>query len=96
MEIFGGFMVMMSIIGLFLAVIWLIMPFVVLTIKGKQDRTLDVLENIEKRLASLEAALQRSTASGGAPGAPAALLLTSAPDSRPSPSVAADSPETAE
>lgn len=94
MEIFGGFMVMMSIIGLFLAVIWLIMPFVVLTIKGKQDRTLDVLENIEKRLAALEAALQRSTAAGEAPGAPAALLLPPASDNRPSSPGTIDSPET--
>jgi len=43
MEIFGGFMVMMSIIGLFLAVVWLIMPFVVFAIKGKQDRSLEIL-----------------------------------------------------
>jgi len=54
MEIFGGFMVMMSIIGFFLAVIWLIMPFVVFAIKGKQDRTLEVMERIEKRLAEVE------------------------------------------
>ncbi len=60
MEIFGGFMVMMSIIGLFLAVIWLIMPFVVFAIKGKQDRTLEVLEGIEKRLTELEKCLQRA------------------------------------
>lgn len=57
MEVFGGFMVMMSIISLFLAVVWLIMPFVVFTIKGKQDRTLEVLEAIEKRLAVIENAL---------------------------------------
>jgi hypothetical protein len=60
MEIFGGFMVMMSIISLFLAVVWLIMPFVVFAIKGKQDRTLEILEAIEGRLASLEAALQQA------------------------------------
>ena len=54
MEIFGGFMVMMSIISFFLAVVWLIMPFVVFAIKGKQDRTLEVLESIEKRLAAIE------------------------------------------
>lgn len=58
MEIVGGFMVMMSIIGFFLAVVWLIMPFVVFAIKGKQDRTLEVLEAIEKRLSNLEARLQ--------------------------------------
>jgi hypothetical protein len=54
MEIFGGFMVMMSIIGLFLAVVWLIMPFVVFAIKNKQDRSLEVLELIDKRLAVME------------------------------------------
>ena len=58
MEVFGGFMVMMSIISLFLAVVWLVMPFVVFAIKGKQDRTLEVLEAIEVRLAAVEAALK--------------------------------------
>jgi len=58
MEIFGGFMVMMSIISLFLAVVWLIMPFVVFAIKGKQDKTLEVLEGVDKRLAALEVRLQ--------------------------------------
>ena len=57
MEVFGGFMVMMSIISVFLAVVWLIMPFVVFAIKGKQDRTLEVLEAIEKRLVVIETAL---------------------------------------
>jgi len=57
MEIFGGFMVMMSIIGFFLAVIWLIMPFVVFAIKGKQDRTVEVMERIEQRLAEMDARL---------------------------------------
>jgi hypothetical protein len=57
MEIFGGFAVMMSILGFFLAVVWLIMPFVVFTIKGKLDRALDVLDGIEKRLTDMEAQL---------------------------------------
>jgi hypothetical protein len=54
MEIFGGFMVMMSIIGLFLAVIWLIMPFVVFAIKGKQDRSLELIEAMDARLAAID------------------------------------------
>lgn len=61
MEIFGGFMVMMSILSFFMAVVWLIMPFVVFTIKGKLDKTLDVLADVEKRLAGIDrqlAALQ--------------------------------------
>ena len=65
MEIFGGFMVMMSIISLFLAVVWLIMPFVVFAIKGKQDRTLEVLEGIDKRLATLEARLNAGMTAAG-------------------------------
>lgn len=59
MEIFGGFMVMMSILGLFLAVVWLIMPFVVFAIKGKQDRSLELLETIEKRLTAIDEQLAR-------------------------------------
>jgi hypothetical protein len=59
MEIFGGFMVMMSIIGLFLAVVWLIMPFVVFAIKGRQDRSLELLEAMEKRLTAIDEQLTR-------------------------------------
>ena len=58
MEIIGGFMVMMSIIGLFLAVVWLIMPFVVFAMKGKQDRSLEILEVIDKRLVVMEQQLK--------------------------------------
>jgi hypothetical protein len=58
MEIFGGFMVMMSILSLFLAVVWLIMPFVVFAIKGKQDRSLEILDVIEKRLSAMEQQLK--------------------------------------
>ena len=54
MEIFGGFMVMMSILSFFMAVVWLVMPFVVFTIKGKLDKALDVLDGVEKRLAGIE------------------------------------------
>lgn len=57
MEIFGGFMVMMSILSFFMAVVWLVMPFVVFTIKGKLDRTLDVLAGVDRRLAAMEAQL---------------------------------------
>jgi hypothetical protein len=59
MEIFGGFMVMMSILGLFLAVVWLIMPFVVFAIKGRQDRSLELLEIMEKRLTAIDEKLAR-------------------------------------
>lgn len=86
MEIVGGFMVMMSIIGLFLAVVWLIMPFVVFAIKGKQDRSLEILEGIDKRLAAVERQLnlrrspQAACESGAAEPAEAA---TPHPDQPP-------------
>jgi hypothetical protein len=71
MEIFGGFMVMMSIIGLFLAVVWLIMPFVVFAIKGKQDRSLEILESIEKRLAAMDEQITRLQPGYSSPLTPA-------------------------
>ena len=54
MEIFGGFMVMFSIIGFFLTVIWFVLPFVIIAIKGKVDRAELQMERIEHRLASIE------------------------------------------
>ena len=93
MEIVGGFMVMMSIIGLFLAVVWLIMPFVVFAIKGKQDRTLEVLETMDKRLANLEARLKPvepardGVGPTGNSGYSADALPTSSPVPPPEPSL---------
>lgn len=58
MEIFGGFMMMLSIIGFFLTVIWFILPFVIFNIKGRVDRTLAVVEEMEKRLTAIEASLR--------------------------------------
>ena len=54
MEVFGGFMMMMSIIGFFLTVIWFILPFVIFNIKGRVDRTLFLVEDMERRLAAME------------------------------------------
>ena len=84
MEIVGGFMVMMSIIGFFLAVVWLVMPFVVFAIKGKQDRMLEVLEAMEKRLAVIEDRLQSAeqerncvaSFGGGSPSAESSIQLS--------------------
>jgi len=58
MEVFGGFMMMLSIIGFFLTVIWFILPFVIFNIKGRVDRTLFLVEEMEKRLAALERSLK--------------------------------------
>ena len=57
MEIFGGFMMMMSLIGFFLTVIWFILPFVIFNIKGRVDRTLFLVEEMEKRLTAMERTL---------------------------------------
>ena len=57
MEVFGGFMMMLSIIGFFLTVIWFILPFVIFNIKGRVDRTLVLVEEMEKRLIAMEAGL---------------------------------------
>lgn len=59
MEMFGGFMMLVSILFFFLAVIWFILPFIIFAIKGKVDRSVDQLEEIERRLASLEVQLAR-------------------------------------
>ncbi len=59
MEMFGGFMMLVSILFFFLAIIWFILPFIIFAIKGKVDRSVEQLEEIEQRLASLEAHLAR-------------------------------------
>ena len=63
MEVFGGFMMMLSIIGFFLTVIWFILPFVIFNIKGRVDRTLFLVEEMDQRLAALEARLKAPEAS---------------------------------
>lgn len=55
MELFGGMMVMMWILFFFLSVVWFVLPFVIFSMKGKVDRSLELLETIDRRLAALEA-----------------------------------------
>lgn len=66
MEIFGGFMMMLSIIGFFLTVIWFILPFVIFNIKGRVDRTLLLVEDMEKRLTAIESSLKARVEEPGA------------------------------
>jgi hypothetical protein len=73
-------MVMLSILGFFLAVLWFILPFVIFAMKGKQDRAVELLEQIERRLLVIEARL--GGVSSPAPAKPAPL--TSEPGSPPS------------
>ena len=60
MEIFGGFMMMLSIIGFFLVVIWFILPFVIFNIKGRVDRAIAMLEEMDRRLKRIEESLQET------------------------------------
>jgi hypothetical protein len=53
-DIFGGFMVMLFILGFFLMVLWFILPFVIFAMKGKLDSAHQLLENIDRRLAAIE------------------------------------------
>ena len=53
-DVFGGFMVMLFILGFFLAVLWFILPFVIFAMKGKLDSAHQLLENIDRRLAAIE------------------------------------------
>jgi hypothetical protein len=85
MEIFGGFMVMVSILGFFLAVLWFILPFVIFAMKGKQDRAVELLEQIERRLTVIEARLDRASTAPVEP-APLASGPGSLPSGEPQPS----------
>jgi hypothetical protein len=87
MEIFGGFMVMLSILGFFLTVLWFILPFVIFAMKGKVDHACELLEDFGRRLAVIEA---RLNVAASAPEEPA--TQASGPDTPPS----ATSPPSAE
>lgn len=80
MEIFGGFMVMMGVLGFLLAVLWFILPFVVFAMKGKLDRSYELLEGMERRLAVIEEELRTLRAARPAPGG-----QPSEPDTQESP-----------
>lgn len=54
MEIFGGLMIIIWMIGFFLTIIWFILPFVIFSIKGRVEETLQRLESIEGRIAAIE------------------------------------------
>jgi hypothetical protein len=57
-DIFGGFMVMLFILGFFLMALWFILPFVVFAMKGRLDSAHLLLESIDKRLAAIEKELR--------------------------------------
>jgi flagellar biogenesis protein FliO len=57
-DIFGGFMVMLFILGFFLVAIWFILPFVIFSMKGRVESAHLLLENIDKRLTAIEEELR--------------------------------------
>jgi hypothetical protein len=57
-ELFGGLMVILWMIGFFLTVIWFILPFVIFSIKGRVEESLNRLDLIEKRLSFIEKHLE--------------------------------------
>jgi hypothetical protein len=59
-DIFGGFMVMLFILGFFLALLWFIIPFVIFAMKGKLDSAHQLLEDIDRRLTAIEKELPAS------------------------------------
>lgn len=59
MELFGGLMVILWMIGFFLTVIWFILPFVIFSIKGRVEESLAMLESIDNRLSSIETRLEK-------------------------------------
>jgi len=65
MELFGGFMVMLWMIGFFLTVIWFILPFVIFSIKGRTEEVLLRIEQLEKRLIAIEDALVSLSSKSG-------------------------------
>ena len=62
MEVFGGLMTMLGMVWFFLAVIWFITPFVIFAIKGKVDRSHQLLEQLDRRLTELEQRLPPANA----------------------------------
>ncbi len=84
MEVFGGFMVMLSIVGFFLTVIWFILPFVIFAIKGKVDRCEERLEAIERRLTVMEGDL-RALARHPSPSPPTPAEVPADQESAPPP-----------
>jgi hypothetical protein len=80
MEIFGGFMVMLSILGFFLTLLWFIIPFVIFAMKGKVDHTYELLEGMDRRLAEMERRLNAPVAAAETPAPPAG-----GPDTPPPP-----------
>lgn len=58
MDIFGGLLIIAWMAGLFLTIIWLVLPFVIFTIKLRCDEISARLTAIETRLTDLDSTLR--------------------------------------
>lgn len=80
MEIFGGLATMFGMASFFLAAIWFITPFVIFAIKGKVDRSHQLLEQLEQRIAAIEQRLPPASDNRAtAPALSPALTATDQP-----------------
>jgi len=57
LDIFGGFLIIVWMVGLFLTIIWFVLPFVIFNIKLRCDEISTRLSSIESRLAEIDARL---------------------------------------
>lgn len=60
MEVFGGLTVIVAILIFFLFLSWLILPYVIFSMKGQVERILGILQDMDKRLKSLEERLKKA------------------------------------
>lgn len=58
MELLGGFMVLLWMVGFFLTVIWFILPFVIFSIKGRTEEILQRIDALDGRLQRIEASIK--------------------------------------
>jgi len=66
LDIFGGFLIIVWMAGLFLTIIWFILPFVIFNIKLRCDEISMRLASIESRLAEIDSRLLDARMDGNA------------------------------
>jgi len=54
LDIFGGFFIILWMAGLFLTIIWFILPFVIFSIKSRCDELSSRVASIDNRLEALQ------------------------------------------
>jgi len=62
LDIFGGFFIILWMAGLFLTIIWFILPFVIFSIKSRCDELSSRIASIDSRLEVLQQKIDNLTA----------------------------------